>query len=312
LSQGCKVKYFHSMSFTDEVNPIISDLPLPSQTKTKKAVTTVQPLIKIRATKQWSLIDVREIWTHRELLYYLVWRDLKARYKQTILGGSWIILQPLLMTLVFAIFLGKIARVPSDGVPYVLFLFSGLLPWTFFSNAVSASSYSLVNNAPLVTKVYFPRSLIPTAATLVRLSDFIVSAAVLVILMVYYHRIFNWTILLAPLLVLQVTCLAIGLGMWFSALNAKYRDISTALPVLLQLWMFTSPIVYPASLVPARWIWIYELNPLVGIIDGFRSSLLGFHMNWRGLLISAVVSLILIVYSTYAFKKLDEEFADVV
>jgi lipopolysaccharide transport system permease protein len=303
------------MSFTDEANPIISDLSLTTQTKPAKTITAVlpdEPLIKIRVRKQLSLLEGREIWTHRELLYYLVWRDLKARYKQTILGGSWIILQPLLMTLVFAIFLGRIARVPSDGIPYVLFLFSGLLPWTFFSNGVSASSYSLINNAPLLTKVFFPRLLVPAAATLVRLSDFIVSAVVLFILMIYYHQTFKWTILLAPLLVLHVTLLALGLGMWFSAVNAKYRDVSTALPVLLQLWMFTTPIVYPASLVPAKWIWLYELNPMVGIIEGFRSSLLGLQMNWRGLAISALVSFILILLSTHAFQKLDEEFADVI
>ena len=306
------------MAFSDKVNPIISDLPkVTSQnlSKTKSVATVIlpnEPLIKIRVRKKWSLIELREIWTHRELLYYLVWRDLKARYKQTILGASWIILQPLLMTLVFAVFLGKIVRVPSDGVPYVLFLFSGLLPWTFFSNAMSASSYSLVINAPLVTKVYFPRSLVPIAATFVRLFDFIVASAVLLMLMVYYHQFFTWTILIAPLLVLQMTLLAIGLGMWFSALNAKYRDISTALPVLLQLWMFTSPIVYPATLVPARWTWLYELNPMVGIIEGFRSSLLGLQFNWRASLISVVISLVLIVYSTYEFEKLDEEFADVV
>ncbi|HSE24593.1 MAG TPA: ABC transporter permease [Pyrinomonadaceae bacterium] len=249
---------------------------------------------------------------HRELLYYLVWRDIKVRYKQTVLGASWIILQPLLMTLVFAIFLGKIAQVPSQGVPHVLFLFSGVLPWTFFSNAVSGSSFSLVINAPLITRVYFPRSMVPLAATLVRLSDFFVAAAVLVMLMFYYRQPFNWTILIAPVLIAQMTILAMGLGMWFSALNAKYRDISTALPVLLQLWMFTSPIVYPESMVPERWKWIYELNPMVGIIEGFRSSLLGLDFNWRALLISVLVTSVLVVYSTYAFKRLDEEFADVV
>ena len=153
------------------------------------------------------------------------------------------------------------------------------------------------------TKVYFPRSLVPIAATLVRLSDIIVTTAVLLMLMVCYHRFFSWTILTVPLLVLQLTLLAVALGMWFSALNANYRDFSTALPALLQLWMFTSPIVYPASLVPARWKWVYELNPLVGIIDGFRSSLLGLHVNWRGLPISVVISLVLIVHSTYAFWK---------
>lgn len=303
------------MAISENVAPDFSDVASQSVTKTKNPVSAFlpdQPLIKIRVRKRWSSIELQEIWAHRELLYYLVWRDIKVRYKQTILGASWILLQPLLMTLVFAIFLGKIARVPSQGVPYVLFLFSGVLPWTFFSNAVSGSSYSLVINAPLVTRVYFPRSLVPLAATLVRLSDFFVAAGVLIMLMVYYGQFFTWTILIAPFLLVQLTLLAVGLGMWFSALNAKYRDISTALPVLLQLWMFTSPIVYPASLVPERWKWVYELNPLVGIIEGFRSSLLGLEFNWHGLFVSLIVTLVLLFYSTFAFKRLEEEFADVV
>jgi len=306
------------MAISEKVSRVATNVPdLASQSaaQTKNLSTALlpdQPLIKIRVGKRWSPIELREIWTHRELLYYLVWRDIKVRYKQTILGASWIILQPLLMTIVFAVFLGKIAQVPSQGVPHVLFIFSGVLPWTFFSNAVSGSSFSLVINAPLITRVYFPRSMVPLAATLVRLSDFIVAAAVLVMLMVYYQQPISWSILIAPFLIVQLTILAMGLGMWFSALNAKYRDISTALPVLLQLWMFTSPIVYPESLVPEKWKWVYELNPMVGIIEGFRSSLLGLEFNWRGLLISVLVTATLVVYSTYAFKRLDEEFADVV
>ena len=306
------------MAISEKVSRVTTNLPdlaaqSAAQTKTlSHPLLPDQPLIKIRVGKRWSPIELREIWTHRELLYYLVWRDIKVRYKQTVLGASWIILQPLLMTLVFAIFLGKIAQLPSQGVPHVLFLFSGVLPWTFFSNAVSGSSFSLVINAPLITRVYFPRSMVPIAATLVRLSDFIVAAAVLVMLMFYYRQPFNWTILIAPFLIAQMTILAMGLGMWFSALNAKYRDISTALPVLLQLWMFTSPIVYPESMVPERWKWVYELNPMVGIIEGFRSSFLGLEFNWRALLISFLVTSVLVVYSTYAFKRLDEEFADVV
>jgi lipopolysaccharide transport system permease protein len=270
------------------------------------------PLIRIRASKRWAAIEIREIWAHRELLYFLVWRDLKVRYKQTVLGASWVILQPVLMTLVFATFLGKIARVPSAGVPYVLFLYSGLLPWTFFSNAVSSSSHSLIASANMITKVYFPRSIVPLAAVLVRLSDFIIASVVLVGLMVYYGQPVTWTILVAPLLILQLTLLALALGMWFAALNVKYRDIGTALPVLLQLWMFASPIIYPAGLVPPNWKWAYELNPLMGIIEGFRAALLGLGFNWRSLVISASITLALLVYATFAFKRLEDEFADVV
>ena len=206
------------MAISEKVSRVTTNLPdlaaqSAAQTKTlSAAVLPDQPLIKIRVSKRWSPIELREIWTHRELLYYLVWRDIKVRYKQTVLGASWIILQPLLMTLVFAIFLGKIAQLPSQGVPHVLFLFSGVLPWTFFSNAVSGSSFSLVINAPLITRVYFPRSMVPIAATLVRLSDFIVAAAVLVMLMFYYRQPCNWTILIAPFrhVVLRFECQVSG------------------------------------------------------------------------------------------------------
>jgi lipopolysaccharide transport system permease protein len=277
-----------------------------------RATLPETPLIKIRVSKKWAAIELREIWAHRELLYFLVWRDLKVRYKQTALGASWVILQPLLMTLVFAVFLGRIARVPSESVPYILFLYSGLLPWTFFSNAVSSSSHSLIASAHMITKVYFPRSIVPAAAILVRLSDFIIASFVLIILMLYYGRAFTPAILLAPLLILHLTLFALGLGMWLSALNVKYRDIGTALPVLLQLWMFASPIIYPSSLVPEGWKLAYELNPLTGLVEGFRASLLGLGFNWRSLMISAAITLALLVYSTFAFRRLEDELADVV
>ena len=271
-----------------------------------------KPLIKIRASKRWTPLDLREIWAHRELLYFLVWRDLKVRYKQTLLGVSWVILQPILMTLVFAVFLGKIARVPSGNVPYVLFLYSGLLPWTFFTNAVATSSHSLIASAEMITKVYFPRSLVPLAAVLVRLSDFLVASLILFVLMVYYGRAFTSAMLLVPFLVLHLTLLALCLGLLFAALNVKYRDIGTVLPVLLQLWLFASPVIYPTTFVPANWKWLYELNPLSGIISGFRAALLGADFDWRGLLISLGITLVLLVYSTFVFKRMEDEFADVV
>ena len=278
----------------------------------QNAPLPLSPLIKIRASKRWAPIGLREIWDHRELLYFLVWRDLKVRYKQTILGVSWILLQPLLMTLVFAVFLGKIARVPSGSVPYVLFLYSGLLPWTFFTNAVSTSSHSLIASAQMITKVYFPRSMVPLATVLVRLSDFIVASVVLVILMLYYGRPFTRAILLAPFIILHLTLLALSLSLLFAALNVKYRDIGTVLPVLLQLWLFASPVIYPASLVPPNWKWAYELNPLTGIIGGFRAALLDLGFDWWSLIVSLGITLALLVYSTFVFKRMEDEFADVV
>jgi lipopolysaccharide transport system permease protein len=270
------------------------------------------PLIKIRASKRWAPLDLWEIWAHRELLYFLIWRDLKVRYKQTLLGVSWVVLQPILMTLVFAVFLGKIARVPSGNVPYVLFLYSGLLPWTFFTNAVSTSSHSLIASAQMITKVYFPRSLVPLAAVLVRLTDFLAASVILFVLMVYYGRAFTSAMLLVPFLMLHMTLLALSLGLLFAALNVKYRDIGTVLPVLLQLWLFASPVIYPTTFVPANWKWLYELNPLTGIISGFRTALLAADFDWRSLLVSFGITLVLLVYSTFVFKRMEDEFADVV
>jgi lipopolysaccharide transport system permease protein len=287
-------------------------VPAVSEAAYHCALLPEQPLIRIRVRRSWTAVEFGELWAHRELLYFMVWRDLKVRYKQTIMGASWVILQPVLMTLVFALFLGRIVRVPAQGLPYILFLYAGLLPWTFFSNAVAGSSHSLIANANMITKVYFPRSLVPMAAVFVRLSDLLIASSILIVLMFYYRQPFTWAFLIAPLLVLQLTLLALGLGMWFAALNVKYRDIGTALPVLLQLWMFASPIIYPSTLLPERWKWLFELNPLTGIIGGFRASLLGLSFNWRTLFLSAVVTLALLVYATFAFSRMEDDFADVV
>ncbi len=304
------------MAISEKARLNLPHLPAASSSIAEEVYTHVKlpetPSIKIRAGNPGPAIELRELWAHRELLYFLVWRDLKVRYKQTILGASWVILQPVLMTLVFAIFLGKIARVPSGRIPYVLFLYTGLLPWTFFSNAVSSSSHSLIASAQMITKVYFPRAIVPMATVLVRLSDFVIASTILVVLMLYYRQAFTSTILLAPLLMIHLTLLASGLGMWFAALNVKYRDIGTALPVIIQLWMFASPIVYPTSLVAQNWRWAYELNPLVGLIEGFRAVFLGLNLNYRSLAVSGAITLALLVYSTYAFKRLEDEFADVV
>lgn len=283
-----------------------------SESANRQVSLPSEPLIKIRASKRWTPLDLREIWAHRELLYFLVWRDLKVRYKQTLLGVSWVVLQPILMTLVFAVFLGKIAHVQSGNVPYVLFLYSGLLPWTFFTNAVSTSSHSLIASSQMITKVYFPRSLVPLAAVLVRLSDFLVASLILFVLMIYYGRAFTSALLLLPFLVLHLTLLALSLGLLFAALNVKYRDIGTVLPVLLQLWLFASPVIYPTTFVPANWRWLYELNPLSGIISGFRTALLAADFDWRSLLVSFGITLVLLVYSTFVFKRMEDEFADVV
>ncbi len=270
------------------------------------------PLIKIRAHRPWAAVDLRELWTHRELLYFLIWRELKARYKQTVLGISWVILQPLLMTIVFTVVLGRLVGVPSGSIPYPLFLYAGLLPWIFFSSAVTNGSESLVASSYMITKVYFPRIIIPAAAVGVRLADFLVASVVLIVLMRYYGIPLGWPLLLAPLLVVHITLLALALSAWLSALNVRYRDTGTALPVLLQLWMFASPVVYSEALVSARWRWLYELNPVAGIVEGFRSALLGLPFNRSGLIVSVLITMALLVGSTFAFGRMEDEFADIV
>jgi len=271
-----------------------------------------EPLIKIRARRAFDLMNLREIWQHRELLYFLVWRDLKARYKQTILGILWVILQPLMMTLVFTIFLGKLVRVETGATPYPLFLYAGLLPWIFFGNAVSSGSYSILASSQMITKVYLPRLIIPAAAVSVRLSDFLVASLVLIALMLYYGVYPGWQILLLLPLMLELTLLALALSAMLSALNVKYRDTGTALPVMLQVWMFASPIVYPRSLVPARWEWAYQINPLTGMIEGFRSAFLGLPINRQGLALSWLITIALLVFSMFVFRRLEDEFADIV
>lgn len=271
-----------------------------------------EPLIKIRAARRFDFINFKEIWEHRELLVFLIWRDLKARYKQTLLGIFWVILQPLLMTLVFTVFLGKLVRVHTGATPYPIFLYAGLLPWTFFTNAVSGGSYSLLANALMITRVYVPRLVIPAAAVSVRLSDFLIASVVLIILMRYYGIPFGWQMLLLPVLVTELWLLALALSALLSALNVKYRDTGTALPVMLQVWMFATPIVYPRFYVPSRWEWAYQMNPMTGIIEGFRSAFLGLPINYQGLAISGLITLVLFVFSMFVFRRMEDEFADIV
>ena len=203
---------------------------------------------------------------YRELLYFLTWRDLKVRYKQTIIGVTWVVLQPLLMTIVFTVFFGMFARVPSDGPPYPLFAYSGLLLWLFFSSTIGGTSNSLVGSANLITKIYFPRLIIPTAATAARLVDLAIGFVILVGLMIYYHSPIHRTILMLPVILAMISLFALAIGMWTSALNVKYRDVGVVMPVLIQLWMFASPIVYPSTIVPAKYRGFYNLNPLAAIL----------------------------------------------
>ncbi len=270
------------------------------------------PLVLIQPTRSGLGLNFRDLWAYRELLFFLAWRDLKVRYKQTLLGVIWVVIQPLLLTLVFTVILGKLARVPTDGVPYPLMVYTALLPWSFFSSAVTNSGNSIVANAHLITKVYFPRLLIPASAIVARLVDLGVSFVILIGLMLYYRAPVDAKLLVLPLLVVLVTMLALGVGTLISALNVKYRDVGMMLPVFVQLWMFVSPILYPLSLVPERWQGIYMWNPLVGIITGFRSALLGDPFNWKAIGISVLFTAVLVVVAAALFRRVEKEFADVV
>jgi lipopolysaccharide transport system permease protein len=284
------------------VEPPHASLPQPDK-----------PLITIEPSKGWVQLNLREIWAHRELLFFLTWRDVKVRYKQTALGVLWAILQPLFMMLVFTIFFGRLAGVDSKvDVPYPLFAFAGLLPWTFFANAVSNSGNSLVGSANLINKVYFPRLMIPAASVGASLVDLAIAFVILLGLMIYYGVAITWTVVMLPVLVVLATLLALGVGMWLSALNVKYRDIRYAIPFLIQLWMFVSPVIYPATMLPEKWRWVLQLNPLTGIIEGFRAALFGHAFDWPALGFSTLVTLVILIYSAYAFRRMEKNFADIV
>src|SRR5713226_6421597 len=264
-----------------------------------------EPLATMEPSRSWGVFDVRDLWTYRELLYFLIWRDLKVRYKQTLLGVGWVVMQPLLTTLIFTVFLGVLARVPTGGMPYSLLVFSGLLPWTFFSASVIGCSFSLVGNANLITKVYFPRLLMPVASVGARLVDFAISLAILAGLILFYevtqryHVAWSWRLATLPLLVVLMMLLTLACGILASCLNVKYRDVGVALPVLIQLWMFVSPVIYPLRIVPQKWRMIYFLNPMAGLVEGFRSALLGTELEMRGLALSAIGTIVLLICSAF-------------
>lgn len=272
-----------------------------------------RPLFVIEPSKSWAAPDFSSLWRYRELFYFLTWRDIKVRYKQTALGAAWAIIQPLFAMLIFTFFFGKLAGIARQtSVPYPVFAYAGLLPWTFFSNAVTNSGNSLVTSAHLVTKVYFPRMIIPTAVVAAGLVDFAIAFPLLVALMIYYGIALTANVLVLPLLVLLTTLLAVGVGMYLSAINVKYRDVRFALPFLIQLWMFVSPIIYPTTFVPERFRWLLKLNPLTGIIEGYRGALLGQPLDWAALGVSAAITLALLVYASYTFRRMEKSFADIV
>ncbi|MDQ2809004.1 MAG: ABC transporter permease [Chloroflexota bacterium] len=269
--------------------------------------------VRIKRTQGWAALNLHELWEYRELLYLLTWRDIKVRYKQTVLGGAWAILQPVLLMIVFSLFFGKLLNAPSDGIPYPVFTFCALLPWQLFAYALTQSGNSLVANQQLITKVYFPRLIIPIAAVLSGLVDFAIAFVVLLGLMLWYGIVPTVAVLTLPLFVLLAVATALAVGLWLSALNVQYRDVRHTIPFLTQFWMFATPIAYAASIVPAQWRVLYGLNPMVGVVEGFRWALLG-QSSGPGplLLVSIIVVGGLLVGGLLYFRRVEDTFADVV
>lgn len=277
------------------------------------------PPLLIRPSRGWIALQLKELWEYRELLFFLVWRDVKVRYKQTVLGATWAILQPVATMIVFTVFFGRLAGVGSEGLPYPIFSYAGLLPWTFFAQALSHSSDSLVGSSNLLKKVYFPRLVIPMSSALAPLVDFALAFIVLIGMMVYYGIWPGVAIVYLPLLILLAFGTALGMGMWLSALNVQYRDVRYIVPFFVQLWLFVTPVIYPMSRVTEKLAemglpsWLYGLNPMVGVVEGFRWALLGTGTRPGSVVLaSSGVAVLLIVSGALYFRRMEKTFADVV
>jgi len=272
-----------------------------------------QPLIRIAAPRGWLELNLREVWEYRELLYFFVWRDIKIRYKQTAIGAAWAVLQPFMTMIVFSLFFGKLARIPSQGLPYPVFYYAALLPWTYFAGALQNATNTVVENQRVITKVYFPRLVLPLAAVFSGLVDFAISFVMFLAIMLFYGIAPTPAALLLPGFLLLAVLTALGVGLWLSALNAIYRDVRYVLPFLVQFWLFASPVAYPSSLVPERWRWLYGLNPMAGVIEGFRWALTGRGQPPSLLLAaSAVAVLLVLIGGLVYFQKMEATIADVV
>jgi lipopolysaccharide transport system permease protein len=274
---------------------------------------SVLSVVRVDPPSSWPEIGFRELWEYRELLYFLTWRDIKVRYKQTVLGAAWAVIQPLFMMLVFSLFFGKLAGVPSDGIPYPVFSFCGLLPWQLFSHSLTQASNSLVGSQNLITKVYFPRLVVPISAVLGSVVDFAIAFVLLLVMMFYYGIVPGWQMVALPGLVLLAILAALGIGLWLSALNVQYRDVRYTISFLVQFWLFLTPVAYPSSIVPEKWRVFYGLNPMVGVVDGFRWALLGKPESpGVPLLISVIVVFVLLAGGLYYFRRMEQQFADIV
>ncbi len=270
------------------------------------------PTLVIRPPRKWVPIDFSELWSYRELLYFFVWRDVKIRYKQTGLGVAWAVIQPLFTMVIFSVIFGGFAQIPSEGIPYPLFTLAALLPWQLFSEGLTRSTLSMVSNAPIMTKVYFPRLIMPIAGILSPIVDFLVAIGILVLMMAYYGFVPTANVVFLPAFILLALATSLGVGLWLSALNVQYRDFQYTVPFLIQVWLYASPVVYSTSMVPEQYQLLYGLNPMAGVIEGFRWALLGTAPPSGIIGLSVVVVLVLLVSGAFYFKKMEQYFADIV
>ena len=286
-------------------------LPTLYADETPKGDTRV-PTLKISPPKKWTSINTHELWNYRELLYTFIWRDVKVRYKQTVLGFLWVIIQPLFMMVIFTFFFGNLAGIPSDNVPYPLFVLAALLPWALFSEGITRSTLSMVSNAAIMTKVYFPRLIMPLSGVISPLVDFIMSMSVLVVMMVYYGYVPTLMVVFLPIFIVLAMATSFSVGIWASALNVKYRDFQYTIPFLIQIWLFASPVVYPSSLLPESLQFLYNLNPMVAVIEGFRWVLLGTEAPGSGTFISVGLVIALLISGLFYFRRMEQYYSDIV
>jgi lipopolysaccharide transport system permease protein len=282
-------------------------------TTAEKRPGAMPPVLHITPSSRWWILPFRELWDSRELIYFFAWREIKIRYKQTAIGAAWAVLQPLLTMLVFSLFFGKLVHVPSEGLPYPVFYYTALLPWTYFAMALQTGTASIAGNQQVITKVYFPRLTLPLSIVLSGLVDFAISFVMLLVLLLYYGIRPTLAIVFMPGFLLLAIATALGVSLWLSALNAIYRDVRYVVPFLIQFWMFASPVVYPSTLVPAKWRWLYGLNPIAGVIEGFRWSLTGRGDLQGNLLLASVAIVIVVLFGGVAyFQKMETTVVDVI
>lgn len=271
-------------------------------------------LVTIKPVKGWVPLNLRDLWHYRELIYFLTWRDLKVRYKQSVLGVLWALLKPFMNMVVFTIFFGQLAKVPSDGIPYPIFSYTGLLPWGFFAAALEVSARSMLQSGGMVSKIYFPRIIVPLSSVFANLVDFLIAFTILIGMMIYYQITPTINTLWLPVFILLAMITAIGVGLWFSALLVMYRDVNYLLPFITEIWKFISPVVYSATMIPQKWQWLYSINPMAGVVSGFRWALLGQPetISVPSLAISAGISLLIFISGLYFFRRMERIFADMI